>query len=220
MSCWDTSLHLPLWIPQTEKAAIESRMPHWINQFESCGADISSLVHHLKKPLRPLWISQNTLIWLNEVPQYQSWDFTPVIMVSASGRDGLMKQSVQAEFSWRYIPGAGDDEESWARGLTPDLFWKNAFSIVDAGPEACTRMVSEIVERDRVYRAQRGEHLPQVKVGALKSVQSEQLHSQVNNTSRIYLNNGTNLADGRGIFWIGSSCVAVASILDGMLISR
>ncbi|KAF3333374.1 hypothetical protein FCM35_KLT01065 [Carex littledalei] len=213
-SDWDTSLHLPLWIPPTEKAAIESLLPQWIDQFQSCGADIPSLVHFLKKPLRPLWISQNTLIWLNEVPPYQSWDFTPVILISASGQDGLVKQLVQAEFSWRYIPGAGDDEESWARGLTPDLFWKNAFTIVDAGPETCNRMVSEIVEKDRVYRAQRGEYLPQVKVCATKSMPSEELGIRVNDSSEVYLKNETNLADGKGVFWIGSTCVAVASILD------
>jgi tRNA A64-2'-O-ribosylphosphate transferase len=217
MSFWDTSLHLPLWVPQTEKAAIESRMPHWIEQFESCGADISSLVHYLKKPLRPLWISQNTLIWLNEVPPYQSWDFTPVILVSASGRDGLIKQSVQAEFSWRYIPGAGDDEESWARCLTPDKFWKNAFSIVDAGPEACNRIVSEIVEKDRVYRSQRGECLPQVKVDASKSMPPKKSYIQLNDFSGVNVNNETNLADVKGIFWIGSTRIAVGSILDGML---
>ena len=28
-------------------------------------------------------------------------------------------------YSYSYIPGAGDDEESWAQGLTPALFWKH-----------------------------------------------------------------------------------------------
>jgi len=32
-------------------------------------------------------------------------------------------QGEEWEESWCYIPGAGDDEESWARGLTPALFW-------------------------------------------------------------------------------------------------
>lgn len=217
MSDWDTSLHLPLWVPQTEKAAIESLLPQWIDQFESCGADISSLVQHLNKPLRPLWISQNTLIWLNEVPSYKSWDFTPVILISASGRDGLVKQLVQAEFSWRYIPGAGDDEESWGRGLTPELFWQNAFNIVDAGPETCNRMVSEIVEKDRVYRTHRGEYLPQFKVGASKSMPSEELETRASDLSGACLHNETNFAEGKGIYWIGSTNVGVASNLDGIL---
>ena len=28
-------------------------------------------------------------------------------------------------YSYSYVPGAGDDEESWARGLTPALFWQH-----------------------------------------------------------------------------------------------
>lgn len=28
-------------------------------------------------------------------------------------------------YSYSYVPGAGDDEESWAQGLTPTLFWKH-----------------------------------------------------------------------------------------------
>ena len=27
--------------------------------------------------------------------------------------------------SYSYVPGAGDDEESWAKGLTPSLFWQH-----------------------------------------------------------------------------------------------
>ena len=27
--------------------------------------------------------------------------------------------------SYDYVPGAGDDEESWAAGLTPAMFWSH-----------------------------------------------------------------------------------------------
>ena len=30
-----------------------------------------------------------------------------------------------ANEAYDYVPGAGDDEESWARGLTPELFWQH-----------------------------------------------------------------------------------------------
>lgn len=26
-------------------------------------------------------------------------------------------------WTFEYVPGAGDDEESWAKGLTPQLLW-------------------------------------------------------------------------------------------------
>ncbi|KAK1315358.1 hypothetical protein QJS10_CPA06g00831 [Acorus calamus] len=113
---WDISLHLPLWVSKTEAASIEDRLEEWTKNLEASGADVASLASFLKKPLRPLWISQRTVIWLNEVPDHDSWSFTPLILVSASHSDGnIQKRLTTSEFSWHYIPGAGDDEESWAR---------------------------------------------------------------------------------------------------------
>lgn len=28
-------------------------------------------------------------------------------------------------WNFEYVPGAGDDEESWAKGLTPQLLWSH-----------------------------------------------------------------------------------------------
>ena len=59
--------------------------------------------------------------------------------------------------SWSYIQGAGDDEESWAMGLTPQLFWNYATEIlgvpvqesllwpVDEPPEALDDRVRQLV---------------------------------------------------------------------------
>ncbi|KAH9301190.1 hypothetical protein KI387_012773, partial [Taxus chinensis] len=161
---WDCSLHLPLWVSETEKANIESRIEGWTKILEATGTDLTFLATSLKRPLRPLWISQKTVIWLNEVPDLDSWDFTPVILVSAStSTENTLRMSAD-EYSWSYIPGAADDEESWARGLSPNLFWKHSYNIISGGPEACNKMVADIVERDRVYRAQRGHDALQVKV--------------------------------------------------------
>ncbi|KAK9149344.1 hypothetical protein Scep_008101 [Stephania cephalantha] len=159
---WDCSLHLPLWVSKTEKAAIEKRLEGWTKQLEDSGADIGAIASSLSKPLRPLWISQQTVIWLNEVPDLDCWDFTPIILVSASSSTGVFLQRTTSEFSWHYISGAGDDEESWARGLSPNLFWSNAYDLISSGPELCNRKVADIVEKDRVYRARRGQVAPQV----------------------------------------------------------
>ncbi|KAE8736107.1 hypothetical protein F3Y22_tig00000170pilonHSYRG00043 [Hibiscus syriacus] len=48
--------NIPFWFP---KAAIEERSQGWTKDLEASGADIASC---LKKPLRPLWISQKTVI--------------------------------------------------------------------------------------------------------------------------------------------------------------
>ncbi|XVF34915.1 hypothetical protein REPUB_Repub18cG0099500 [Reevesia pubescens] len=159
---WDCSLHLPLWVSETEKAAIEDRLEGWTKDLEASGADIAVLASCLKKPLRPLWISQKTVIWINEVPDYDSWDFTPIILVSASSTSGVTQHRTTSEFSWNYIPGAGDDEESWARGLSPNLFWNHAYDLISSGPDLCNQKVADIVEKDRVYHAQRGQNVPQI----------------------------------------------------------
>lgn len=220
---WDSSLHLPLWVPQNEKAAIEECLEEWTKQLEACGSDIGSFASILRKPLRPLWISQKTLIWLNEVPDYDTWDFTPIILVSASATDGLIQQRTTSEFSWHYISGAGDDEESWARGLTPNLFWKHAFDLIDSGPDLCNHQVAEIVEKERIYHAQKGEYSPQVTVKPRKLLVSNDSTSDVaSSISCQFMNtevliNSMSIGSSNGehsIFWLGSTNLAVAGTLD------
>eukprot|EP01018_Ginkgo_biloba_P001983 Gb_29716 [translate_table: standard] len=161
---WDCSLHLPLWVSETEKANIDGRIQGWTEILEATGTDISSISASLKRPLCPLWISQKTVIWLNEVPDLDSWNFTPIILVSASCSALTTHRVSDSEFSWSYIPGAADDEESWARGLSPNLFWKHAYDLITGGPCVCNRMVADIVEKDRVYRSQRGQNTSQIRV--------------------------------------------------------
>ncbi|XAR67055.1 hypothetical protein NMG60_11013477 [Bertholletia excelsa] len=220
---WDCSLHLPLWVPQTEKAAIEDCLDGWTKQLEESGADISSLVTSLKKPLRPLWISQKTVIWLNEIPESSSWDFTPIILVSASSSSGNFQHRTSSEFSWNYISGAGDDEESWARGLTPNLFWNHAYDIINLDPDLCNQKVADIVEKDRVYRAQRGQNAPQLSVKPLKlsesarqfSIAERNLNFEIQGTE----NNMKSSNDNGTIFWLGSTNVAVGATQSAAVVS-
>lgn len=205
-SGWDCSLHLPLWVSETEKAMIEARLEGWTNEFEASGADIASISLSLRKPLRPLWISQKTVIWLNEVPEYDSWDFTPVMLISASSSSSMFQKLTTSEFSWNYIPGAGDDEESWARGLSPNLFWKNAYDLISLGPDLCNQKVANIVEKDRVYWAQRGENAPQVSVKPSKCLVSKNLFDvDIPSLAEDEKSSDNNYA----ISWLGSTNMAV-----------
>ncbi|EFJ30213.1 hypothetical protein SELMODRAFT_90248 [Selaginella moellendorffii] len=144
---WDCELHLPSWVSETEKSCIQARLDQWVGVLLASGADLAGLAASLERPLRPLWISQRSLIWLDEIPEPGSLDFTPVILISAS-RPRALERCSDSEAGWSYIPGAGDDEESWARGLTPGMFWSNALDIIDAGPDECNAKVAEIVRRD------------------------------------------------------------------------
>lgn len=207
---WDSSLHLPLWVSDTERGAIEDRLETWTDELEAVGADLASIAS-LKKPLRPLWISQRTVIWLNEVPDHDSWDFTPIILVSGSCSTGPIQQMTSSEFSWNYISGAGDDEESWSRGLTPSLFWGNVYDIISSAPSLCNQRVAEIVETDRVQRSQRGLIAPQIRV------KSNKLNSSVDD---IPLKVGLEShGEDRCIAWLASTNVAACSTVNGMLTS-
>lgn len=215
---WDCSLHLPLWVSETEKAAIEERLEGWTKELDASGADIQSLASCLRKPLRPLWISQRTVIWLNEVPEHDSWDFTPIILVNASSSSGITQSKSSSEFSWNYIPGAGDDEESWARRLHPSLFWKHAYDLINSGPDLCNQKVADIIEKERVYRCQRGQDAPQVSAKPQKSGSSGPKSLELGPS--VYITSlPVNHSDEEcGVSWLASTNLAVGSSEHGMLL--
>lgn len=209
-------MHLPLWVSQTERASIEARLDEWTTLLKTSGADIASLAACLRKPLRPLWISQKTVIWLNEVPHHESWDFTPIILVSASSSVGVSQHRTTSEFSWNYIPGAGDDEESWARGLSPGLFWKHVYDLINSGPDVCNQVVADIVEKSRVSRAHRGESAPQVTIKPLKSASlSHEEPSVTYDSSSVEID--AKSSENSVISWLGSTNLAVGTSQVGML---
>lgn len=220
-------MHLPNWVSAVEKLAIEERLEDWTNQLEATGIDISELAVSLKKPLRPLWISQKTVIWLNEVPDSDSWSFTPIILLSASSSDTTVQLQITSEFSWHYIPGAGDDEESWARGLTPFLFWKNAVDLIDGGPEICNQRVAEIVEKDRVYRAQRGQSAPHIISKSSKvlgnchniTVDGMNFHFLCLDSYRLTDQESRGcIVEQKSHYWLASTSVAVGSTQNGQIL--
>lgn len=190
----------------------------------------------LLKPLRPLWLSQSSLIWTNQVADPSSLAFTPLLLVSASQPQGGERQAVRAawlslakgglvgsperplpadlsgafsddssdegssdgddldslglacswgssrskgrfrhkgspskraparkrakaeagsnssssrpdlgSWSYVYVPGAGDDEESWAAGLTPALFWQHCEALLHCGPSNIKPAVKQLL---------------------------------------------------------------------------
>ncbi len=48
------------------------------------GADVAALSASLTKPLRPLWVSQQSRLWTDNVASAEDLLFTPLILVSAS----------------------------------------------------------------------------------------------------------------------------------------
>jgi Rit1 N-terminal domain/Rit1 DUSP-like domain len=50
------------------------------------------------------------------------------------------------DLMYDYVPGAGDDEESWAKGLTPTLMWDNIEELLRAGDEDIGGVVKRLVK--------------------------------------------------------------------------
>lgn len=51
--------------------------------------------------------------------------------------------------TYSYFPGAADDEESWACGLTPQLMWRHLRALLAAGPAGIEALVRQLVEEQQ-----------------------------------------------------------------------
>ncbi|KAK3255919.1 hypothetical protein CYMTET_34924, partial [Cymbomonas tetramitiformis] len=117
-------------VSHVEPGAVSYVEPRAVSHVEprAVGAEIGELAAALRKPLRVLWISQATAIWTNRLAALHELPFTPILLISASTplqKSGPRRGGATTTgYGWSYLPGAGDDEESWGRGLTPELFWR------------------------------------------------------------------------------------------------
>ena len=97
----------------------------------------SKLPDILKKPLIPQFISPASKLppiidlfsCQEDLDDIQNLNYYPVILVSASALEESEK--IQNSYQWMYVQGAGDDEESWSKGLTPTIFWKYIDQILE-----------------------------------------------------------------------------------------
>jgi Rit1 N-terminal domain len=73
---------------------------------------------------------------LRHVTYYRMSDVTCFVAVGGSDESEAL--------SFDYVPGAGDDEESWARGLTAPLLWAHSRALLAAGPAGIHALVAEL----------------------------------------------------------------------------
>eukprot|EP00797_Seminavis_robusta_P008544 Sro1601_g285160.2 (455) ;mRNA; r:12209-13573 len=122
-------LFLPDWIiPSEERVRMDSIIEDRVEELYQSRAivDIPGFLELMTKPLRPFWITP--LQQSNQLPTPgQQATLSCLVCCNASNirLDAKMNSRVvwmeQEQFG--YTPGAADDEESWARKLTPQLFW-------------------------------------------------------------------------------------------------
>ena len=148
---WDTALHLPNWILEVARSAIEPLLSKWaLRLVETQAPFLADLASALKRPLRPLWISEETLVWSETLPDAKDGelDFTPVYLLSCS-KLGKCPRSLTwerfSQFSWTYIRGAADDHESWANGLSPPVFWTHHEDLLSTHPDEIEDKIATLV---------------------------------------------------------------------------
>ncbi|EGX94837.1 tRNA a64-2'-o-ribosylphosphate transferase [Cordyceps militaris CM01] len=142
------ALFLPPSLPPTTHAQVAALLPVFAASLEALALPLPRGV--LSKPLRPLWITQDSALPPpggagQPSPQRVVFDdYRPVICCTASRRVAGSEMDEGG-----YIQGAGDDTENWAHGLTPPVFWNNVHVLLDAAESALPALIRRLVEEDR-----------------------------------------------------------------------
>ncbi|KAJ4353695.1 tRNA A64-2'-O-ribosylphosphate transferase [Didymosphaeria variabile] len=131
----------PQAVSESEHAQIEKMMDGFVREFlEICRPDVELLRNKIQKPLRPIWITQNSSI--PETPPSFP-DFYPVVLCTASRRVTGAEGSEGG-----YIQGAADDHEAWSQGLTSTLFWSHKHELLNTNEEDLPDLIKRLVEEE------------------------------------------------------------------------
>lgn len=151
-----TKLFLPPYLPASTHSQILTLIPSFLSSLKELNL---TLPKSLTKPLRPLWITQESSLPVspdsdeeddNSNEEHENVifeDFRPVICCTASRR--VIGSEVD---EGGYIQGAGDDTENWALGLTPDVFWANTTALLSAPEADLPDLIVRLVEEAKAKR--------------------------------------------------------------------
>ncbi|KAG9196090.1 tRNA A64-2'-O-ribosylphosphate transferase [Alternaria panax] len=131
----------PQAVSESEHAQMEKRIDGFVRQFmEICKPNLSELRSKLQKPLRPIWVTQQSSL-PDLAPSFP--DFHPIVLCTASRR----VRGAEASESG-YIQGAADDHEAWSHGLTPPIFWKHKDMLMKTSEEDAPALIERLLNED------------------------------------------------------------------------
>lgn len=180
----ERAVHLPPWMSPSERDQIETCVA-------AAEATLSASVkrqirHHLRatfaKPFRAIWISPATRLLADMLPGVgDDLAFTPVICVSAS--EVKTPGEHRERHSWVYVQGAGDDEEHWSRGLTPELFWAHRDALLAAAAHGdVDHLVAELVATSKDSKPPEAGEAAAATVNSTASVLGTPSFTRIDNT--------------------------------------
>ena len=142
---WDTKLYTPSSIVSLEEHTTISKLIDTRVQLlydSKAIVDPKRLISKLNKPLRAQWVSNGVLQddtptsdepCVDETEFYTIICYNPSFYASTNDVQWIeIDDGVHdAECGYYYTPGAADDDATWGRGLTHELFWCNHERLLD-----------------------------------------------------------------------------------------
>ncbi|KAF9108648.1 hypothetical protein BGX29_009303 [Mortierella sp. GBA35] len=155
--CWDTRYHsLPSLVSRSEHVQIAEKIEGFAEKLMRF-TDMTPLTTKLLKPIRPIWLTPQSFLLKDDLPDYSQVAFLPVICLSASR---VVQDGMEERDGYLYVQGSGDDEEMWSKGLKPDLFWENEAYLLEEGITAaeCEVRAREVVREAKRKQMEKSKH--------------------------------------------------------------
>ncbi|KAI9294166.1 initiator tRNA phosphoribosyl transferase [Neoconidiobolus thromboides FSU 785] len=134
LKLWDKEFYAPhTVVSKNERESILNKLPELYSKLTNSSVDIAKINELIELPLRPVYITMNSnLIDFNQNNQFlHDVPFLPLILITASNPNRAnLKFQNKHQIEFNYIQGAGDDEESWAKGIKWQSYWENVDSIL------------------------------------------------------------------------------------------
>ena len=156
------TLHVPpSAVSASEASQIETRLPEFVDSFRALAIDVAPLREKLKKPLRPVWITQEDYLSLPDddddddddpksrlglITEEITSTFHPVVCCTSSRR--VVGTGAEIGEAGGYIQGAGDDTENWALGLTAPVFWRHKDRLLATPEGELPELIGELIKAD------------------------------------------------------------------------
>lgn len=146
---WDENLYTPEWlVSREEHATIEALADTRAQELYGSRAiaDPHWLTTTLTKPLRPFWMTPQHKSSLESADEL----YFAIVCLNASDYHPNRKWMEKESF-W-YTSGAADDDEMWARQLSPRLFWDNVQFLLNDVPvtdDNADMAIDALVEQER-----------------------------------------------------------------------
>ncbi|KAL8719514.1 MAG: hypothetical protein Q9225_003481 [Loekoesia sp. 1 TL-2023] len=129
-------------IGPSEHSQVEARLDGLVDKAKRLQLDLSTLHQKISKPLRPIWITPDAP--LPDISPNSPYHLIICLTVSRL-------PSCSEGPSDTYIQGAADDSESWARGLTPALFWQHKDTLLSSTEDELPDLVHSFLDAPRSY---------------------------------------------------------------------